>query len=92
MKFAKEIKLKRDIEGVIFREDYEDYRVYLEGNFHIEIREKLIDTIIKHPKHADTRREIAYLLNNSVMFEDWEHDGVEKAKGEAGIEIDLNAD
>lgn len=93
LKFSKEIKLKRSIEGVVFREDYGDYRVYMEGNFHIEIREKLIDTIITQPQHADTRRDVAYLLNNVVMFEEWEDDGVQqRARGEAGIQIDLDAD
>ena len=90
LKFAKETKLKRPVEGVVFREEYSDYRIYLEGNFHAEIREKLIDMLVKHPKHGDTRREISFLLENAVMFEEWESDGVAQAKGEAGIEIDLN--
>jgi len=46
--------------------------------------------LVKHPKHGDTRREISFLLENAVMFEEWESDGVAQAKGEAGIEIDLN--
>ncbi len=92
MKFAQEIKLKRGVEGLIYREDYRDYRIYLEGNFHIEIREKLIDLLMKNPKHGDTRRELTFLLENALAFEEWESDGVEKARGEAPIEIDRNAD
>ncbi len=67
-----QIKIDRPIEGVVYREDYQDYQVLLEGNYHVEIREKLIDVLFKDPKHSDTLREVSFLLHHPVAFEEWE--------------------
>ena len=78
--FAEKENLKHEIEGVIWREDYQDYQILLEKNFHIEIREKLINLLLDDPKHADTRREIIFLLNHPNEFEEWEETVGEKVK------------
>lgn len=83
--FAKEIKLKQPIDGVIYREDYQDYQVILDNTFHCEIREKLIDLIMTNPKHSDTRRDITFLLQHPVEYEEWEDAPVQK-----NIEIELD--
>lgn len=70
--FAQEIKLQKPIDGVIFREGYQDYQVILDNTFHCEIREKLIEMIMTDPKHVDTRREIAFLLQHPAEYEEWE--------------------
>lgn len=69
---AEEVKLGKAIDGVIYRDDYQDYQVILDDNFHIELREKLIDIIMENPKHADTRREIIFLLQHAVEYGEWE--------------------
>ncbi len=83
--FAEEIKLKQPIDGVIYREDHQDYQVILDTNFHCEIREKLIDIIMTDPKHADTRREITFLLQHPMEYEDWE-----EAPTATNLEIELD--
>ncbi|MEW5894489.1 MAG: hypothetical protein AB1650_01855 [Candidatus Omnitrophota bacterium] len=70
--FAKEINLRRTIDGVIYRNDYLDYQVLMDDRFHAELREKLIDVLFTDPNHADTRREITYLLRHAFEFEEWE--------------------
>ncbi len=72
LKFAKEINLKIAVEGVIYRDGYDDYQVLFENRFHCEVRAKLIDVLMENPKHADTRREITFLLNHPIEFEEWE--------------------
>lgn len=83
--FADENKLGKSIDGVIYREDYQDYQVILDDTFHCEIREKLIDLIMTDPKHADTRREIAFLLQHAAEYEEWEEAPVPK---NTDIELD----
>lgn len=87
--FTEEIKLDKEVDGVIWREDHQDYQVLLEGNFHTEIREKLIDLLLTNPKHADTRREVTFLLKNPNEFEEWEETVGKKVKEDtSGMFID----
>ncbi|MFP4473432.1 MAG: hypothetical protein ACLFPX_06160 [Candidatus Omnitrophota bacterium] len=72
LEFSQQIKMEKPIEGVIYREDYQDYQVLIEGNQHIELRKKLIDILMDDPKHKDTCREVKFLLNHPVEFEEWE--------------------
>ena len=62
VEFLDEIEMKKEIDAVFYREDYQDYQVILDENTHCEIREKLIDIFRKDPNHDDTRREITFLL------------------------------
>lgn len=78
--FAEKEKITHEVDGVIWREDHQDYQILLEKNFHIEIREKLIDHLLSDPKHADTKREIIFLLNHPNEFEEWEETVGKKVK------------
>jgi len=82
LEFSREIKLKQGIDAVFHREDYQDYQVILDEKFHCEIREKLIQILFDNPKHADTRREITFLLNHPVEYEEWEDSPVGGSGGD----------
>ena len=88
-KLAQEIKLKYKIEGVIYREDCDDFQILFEGNYHNEIRGKLIDIFLSDPRNADVLREIRFRLENPALFEDYEqaHDP-NSAQPEDKIQID----
>ena len=83
-----EIKLKQNVDGVIYRDDHQDYQVILADVFHCEIREKLIDIFIKDPRHGDTRREIVFLLEHPSEFEEWEKGPATAAPPSTDIELD----
>ena len=87
-----EEKLKKPIFRVDYREDYQDFKFFFEDRTHIEIREKLMDIILKDPKHGDTRREILYLIKNAPEFEEWEDDGGMEASGIGGNDATFTDD
>jgi len=88
IELADEVKLEKTIDGVIYRDDYQDYQVILDDAFHCEIREKLIDIFMKDPKHGDTRREIVFLLMHPAEYEEWEEGPAVKPPSDIDIEID----
>ena len=67
------MSLKRQITGLAYRADYQDYQVILDKTHHCEIREKLVDAFIKS-KDQDVRKEIIFRLENPTAFEEWEMD------------------
>jgi hypothetical protein len=74
---AAEIKFTRKIESATYRADWQDYQIIMDGTFHCEIREKLIDvladdTIKDKVLRGDSRKEVEFRLSNPVEFEDWE--------------------
>ena len=75
----------RKVDVVVYRPDYMDYQVVMDGSHHSELREKLFDLIIKDqdPK-GDARREIKYLLQNALAYEEWEKEDIIDQAGGAG--------
>jgi len=86
--FAEEISLGKNIDAVFYREDYADYQIIMDDHFHCEIREKLIDVFFDNPKHADTRREIIFLLKHAVEYEEWEESPTGTDSGPGDIVLD----
>ena len=87
-----EAALNRKVNVVVYRPDYMDYQVVMDGSHHSELREKLFDLILTNndPK-GDARREIKYLLQNAMEYEEWEKDDIiakEGGGGEEKIKID----
>ena len=80
---ALEGKLPREVSGVIYREDYQDYQVIIADDYHCEIREKLFNDFVQL-KHVDARREIVYLMQNAVLFEEWERPDTGQQGGSSG--------
>ena len=76
---ANEIGVSQQIESVTYREDYQDYQVIIDDNFHCEIREHLIEEYMK-TKHVDIRKEIFFRLEHATEFEEWE----QKSSGGSG--------
>ena len=68
----RESKLERDIGSVTYRDDYQDYQVLVDGRFHCEIREKLIADYVGFNKNKDVVRNIRFLLEHAVEYEEWE--------------------
>ena len=71
---ANEIQSGREIDGVQYREDYQDYRFIFTDKTHCEIREKLIETCLSDggDENIDAKKEIAFRIKQAVEFEDWE--------------------
>lgn len=67
-----EFEIKRTLDVVYYREDYQDYLLLLDKRFHAEIRGKLIEDYYKFSKDADIKRNIRFLLEHPVEYEDWE--------------------
>lgn len=68
---AQKINLAREITEIYSREDYQDYQVLLDGEYHCEIREKLVDDYDTF-KVDDVRREIIFRLENAEKLEEWD--------------------
>jgi hypothetical protein len=71
---AKELEIKREVDGVQYRQDYQDYRFIFTDKTHCEIREKLIDICLYDAGTIvlDARKEIAFRIKQAVEFEEWE--------------------
>ncbi len=70
---AREMGFSRKVTRVSYRQDYQDYQVVLDENFHCEIREKLIQTYLTK-QDGDAKREIKFQLQHAKEFEEWEKD------------------
>lgn len=88
-----EAGLKREVNVVVYRKDYMDYQTVMDGTHHAELREKLFDLILGNndPK-GDARREIKYLLQNAVEYEEWEKDDIIAKEGGGGGEENIKVD
>ena len=84
-KIATANKIENEIETVEHRSDYGDYRITLippgfktedelslEGKFHCEIREKLIDELVEKPNHGDSIREVTFKLKHVVEYTEFD--------------------
>ena len=71
---CEEIAISREVDTVLYREDYQDYQVIFSDRTHCELREKLIDLMITGDAKMkeDTKREIVFRLKNAIEFEEWE--------------------
>ena len=86
-----EAELKRTVNVVVYRPDHMDYQIVMDGSHHCEFREKLFDVIFvnKDPK-GDAKREIKYLLQNAVEYEEWEKEDIiaKEGGGDGPMQID----
>ncbi len=92
-KILEEMGLKRQVSQVVYREDYQDYRVILDGTHHSPIREKLVNILMEN-EDEDVRREVEFLLSHAVELDEWER---EEAAAEGGdyksdVSVDNSAD
>ena len=64
-----EAGIKREVDVVVYRKDYLDYQVVMDGSHHSELREKLFELMLTNndPK-GDARRELKYLLKNAAEY------------------------
>lgn len=81
-----ELNFKKRILRMMYREDYQDFRIVLNDKTHCEIREKLINEVVKiqasgtTPNKAtllvlkDINKEIQFRLLHAQPLEDWEDD------------------
>ena len=71
---CEELEIKRGVDTVYYREDYQDYQVIFADKTHCELREKLIDIMVNGDAKMkeDTKREIVFRIKNAIEFEDWE--------------------
>lgn len=87
-----EAALKRKVDVVVYRVDYMDYQVVMDGSHHSELREKLFELIFtNNDPTGDAKREIKYLLQNAMEYEEWEKDDIiakEGGGGEENIKVD----
>jgi len=87
---VKESSLPRAVSRVTYREDYQDFRVILEGKYYAEIREKIIDDYFK-TQHIDCKNEIIFKLEHSFELDEYEREeesGNPPAPEQKDIEID----
>jgi hypothetical protein len=68
---AQQINFQKKITEIYSRADYQDYQVLLDGEYHCEIREKLVDDYDTF-KVDDVRREIVFRLENAEKLEEWD--------------------
>ena len=80
-----EAGIKREVDVVVYRKDYLDYQVVMDGSHHSELREKLFELMLTNndPK-GDARRELKYLLKNAAEYEEWEKDDIIAKEGGGG--------
>lgn len=88
---------QKQVLRVMYREDYQDYRVVFDDKTYCELREKLINdaekflpvdetptpTEVRYLK--DVEKEIRFRLFHAVALEDWEDDPTELPKGETEV-------
>ena len=91
-KIIDEMNLPRKISQVIYRDDYMDYRIILDGTHHCPIREKLVNIYLKD-QDEDIRREIEFLLSHAVELEEWEkEEATEGGDYKSDIAVDNSQD
>ena len=82
--FLKEAELPKKVTRISYRPDYMDYQVVLDGSHHCELREKLFQIYFtNNDKDGDAQREIKYLLQNAMEYEDWEKENETDNKSRA---------
>lgn len=72
---AKGVIPLREIDGVKYRSDYQDYQFIFMDKTHCEIREKLVDVCMTSKDEEElmeAKKEIAYRIKLAVEFEEWE--------------------
>ena len=85
-----EAGLKRKLNEVIYREDYQDYRLILDDVHRCEIREKLVQDYIEF-RHKDTCNEMCYLMEHAIIDEELEYEkGLSGGDGPDGMISDDN--
>ena len=91
---VKEMGLARQVSQVVYRSDYQDYRVFLDGTHHCPIREKLIHVFLENKEEEDVRREIEFLLSHPSELEEWEREEEETQGGDYknDVSVDNSAD
>jgi hypothetical protein len=86
----KEANLKRTLTEVMFREDYQDYRVILDDVCRCEIREKLVQDYIEF-HHKDTFNEMCYLMEHAIVDEELQYEkDLSSGGGPDGVVTDDN--
>ena len=84
--FFKEDEISRQITRLSYRPDYMDYQIVLDGTHHCELREKLFQIHFSNvDKGGDAKREIKYLLQNAMEYEDWEKEDEAAGQGRQAI-------
>ena len=77
----------RKVDVVIYRRDYMDYQIVMDGSHHSELREKLFDLIFTNKDiKGDAKRELKYLLQNASAYEEWEKEDIINQAGGTGGE------
>lgn len=86
---VKAMNLKQELSEISYRIDYQDYQVVFDETHHIEIREKLIEDYMR-TKDEDALREMQYLLNHLIAWEEWENPNPPSSKKgtDDGMQID----
>jgi len=71
---CEELAIGREVDTVVYREDYQDYQIIFGDKSHCELREKLIDLMVNGDAKVkeDTKREIVFRIKNAIEFEEWE--------------------
>jgi len=84
--------LSRKVSHVFYREDYQDYRIFLDGTHHCPIREKLINVIMEIDDE-DVKREIEFLLSHAMELDEWEkEEATEGGDYKSDLSVDNSAD
>jgi hypothetical protein len=80
-----EAGMNRKVNVVVYRPDYMDYQVVMDGSHHSELRQKLFELIFTNndPK-GDAKREIKYLMQNAMEYEEWEKEDIIAKEGGGG--------
>jgi hypothetical protein len=78
--------VKRRIDAVLYRDDYQDYVIVLDNDYHCEIREKLIEDYDRF-RNKDIVRQIKFLLEHAVLYEEWEKPGNQVARPADGGDV-----
>jgi hypothetical protein len=87
--FLKEAGLSQKVTRISYRPDYMDYQVVLDGTHHCELREKLFQIhFTNNDKDGDAKREVKYLLQNAMEYEDWEKENEAGPPSEDRIGVD----
>ena len=83
-------EVKKTINAVVYRPDYMDFLVLVNGRFHCEVREKLITDYLAFDKNPDVIREIRYLMEHALEYEDWELEeaGLKPKEGDEKSAVD----
>lgn len=90
---AEEMNLGKRVQKVIFKEDFGEYQIILDGTHHCVIRGKIIDFFISSDD-KDSLKDIKFRLQHAVQFSEWEQIDQQKAekKDQKGSDDDIVID